>query len=172
MRMRRIFLSSALVFFTATSVMAQEEYTTEQLVDFYINSLDMGETRGICIGTEQECAPKVVPQGLDMRISFELDSADLTESAQKNLGLFAAMMKDERLISAHFVVEGHTDARGTSAYNETLSEERAASVSRFLMDQGIESQRLSAIGLGETQPRTEDIMDPENRRVELRINLN
>lgn len=170
--MRRTLLSCAVVCFTSAPALSQSDYTTEELVDFYINSLDMGATRGICIGTAQECAPKEVPQGLDMMVSFELDSSELTPQAQRNLETFAKMMVDERLVSARFVVEGHTDARGGAEYNAKLSESRAASVSEFLTEKGIAPDRLSAVGLGESKPRTDDDMDPENRRVELRIDLN
>lgn len=106
-----------------------------------------------------------------MRINFELDSADLTAEAQDSLKVFARMMQDERLEIARFVVEGHTDARGSEGYNLDLSEARAAAVSKFLTNQNISEERLSAIGLGKSQPRVADEFDPENRRVELRIDL-
>ena len=106
-----------------------------------------------------------------MFINFELDSADLTEEAQQNLAIFAQALKDERLKKASFVVEGHTDARGTDIYNDTLSEKRAAAVKTYLIDQGVPTERLTALGMGEAAPRVDDPMDPENRRVELRIDL-
>ena len=52
-----------------------------------------------------------------------------------------------------------------------LSEARAAAVTKFMTDQGIAEERLSAVGLGMSQPRVDDEFDPENRRVELRIDL-
>ncbi|RUS63324.1 OmpA family protein [Pseudorhodobacter sp. E13] len=150
---------------------AQSAYTTEELVDFYINSIDMGATRGICIGTPQECEKPAAPAGLDMLVTFELDSADLTAEAQQNLAVFAQMMQDERLEIARFVVEGHTDALGTDEYNVELSEARAVAVKTFLTGMGVSEDRLSSIGLGKSKPRTGNEYDPENRRVELRIDL-
>lgn len=170
--MRTLLISSALVLATSVPVAAQSQYTTGQLVDFFVNSLDMGASRGICIGTPQECAAPVEPKGLDMLVTFELDSADLTAEAKDNLALFAQMMQDERLEIARFVVEGYTDARGGDDYNIDLSEARAASVKAFLTEQGVAPERLSAIGFGKTNPRMPDPLDPENRRVELRIDLN
>ena len=41
----------------------------------------------------------------------------------------------------------------------------------YLTELGVQEDRLTAMGLGETQPRTDDPLDPENRRVELRIDL-
>lgn len=172
--MKRLLTTAAVLAALSAPASADTEYTTEQLVDFFVNSVDMGATRGICIGTAQECnaeATPAVPQGLDMRINFELDSAELTPQAQESLRVFARMMEDERLEVANFVVEGHTDARGSEGYNLDLSKARAAAVSKFLTNEGISEERLSAIGLGKTQPRMDDEFDPENRRVELRIDL-
>jgi len=173
--MKRLLASAAIVAALAVPAAADEkQYSTEQLVDFFVNSIDMGATRGICIGTAQECdnqAEPQEPQGLDMRINFELDSAELTPEARESLKVFAAMMQDERLEIARFVVEGHTDARGSEGYNVDLSEARAAAVTKFMTDQGIAEERLSAVGLGMSQPRVDDEFDPENRRVELRIDL-
>lgn len=147
-----------------------QNYTVDELVEFFVQSADLGATRGICIGTPQECAPPV-PQGLDMLVTFELDSADLTPEAEGYLALFAEMMQDERLKIARFKVEGHTDARGGDAYNVNLSEARAEAVRQHLVSLGVAPERLSALGLGKDQPRTGDAFDPENRRVELRIDL-
>ena len=171
--MRRFLYSGIIAFALSSSgaVLAQSAYSTDELVEFYINSIDMGKTRGICIGTPQECEKPAVPAGLDMRVTFELDSADLTAEAQKNLAVFAQMMQDERLEIARFVVEGHTDARGTDAYNVGLSEARAVAVKSFLTGLGVSEERLSSIGFGKSKPRTGDEFDPENRRVELRIDL-
>lgn len=170
--MRKFAFGFAALLALGAPASAQQQYTTDELVDFFINSIDMGATRGICIGTPQECAQPAEPQGLDMRVSFELDSADLTPGARENLALFAQMMQDERLEIARFVVEGHTDARGGDGYNVDLSEARAESVRRFLTGLGVAPERLTAVGLGETRPRVDDGLDPENRRVELRIDLN
>lgn len=170
--MRVAFCAIALVF-AGSSASAQTSYTTEQLVDFFVKSIDMGATRGICIGTPQECAEPVdaTPQGLDMMVTFELDSAELTPEASANLAVFAQMMTDERLEIARFVIEGHTDARGAEAYNQTLSEARADAVRSYLTGLGIAPQRLTAIGFGMSRPRTANSFDDENRRVEMRVDL-
>jgi outer membrane protein OmpA-like peptidoglycan-associated protein len=69
------------------------------------------------------------------------------------------------------VVEGHTDARGTDNYNDKLADERADAVANFLVAQGVSSDRMTALGLGESAPRVPDPYDPVNRRVEMRLNL-
>ena len=69
-------------------------------------------------------------------------------------------------------VIGHTDSDGSDAYNQELSERRAASVSSYLSNRGVNSARLAAFGLGETAPIADNgtaAGKQANRRVELRI---
>jgi len=69
-------------------------------------------------------------------------------------------------------IEGHTDSRGSDAFNLDLSERRAFSVRRYLITQGVEPQRLQSVGFGEARP-----LDPaeneaaweKNRRVDIFI---
>jgi outer membrane protein OmpA-like peptidoglycan-associated protein len=67
--------------------------------------------------------------------------------------------------------EGHTDSTGEDEYNQTLSDERAAAVRQFLIDEyGIDASRLEAQGFGESSPvDTNDTPEGQqnNRRVEL-----
>jgi OmpA-OmpF porin, OOP family len=49
-------------------------------------------------------------------------------------------------------IQGHTDEQGNDAYNLDLSNRRAATVLRYLVDQGIARSRLTSKGYGETQP--------------------
>ena len=67
-------------------------------------------------------------------------------------------------------VAGHTDSTGSDAYNQGLSERRAASVSQYLQSQNISSQRLITIGLGESMPVADNTTNAgrqANRRVEI-----
>lgn len=70
------------------------------------------------------------------------------------------------------VIEGHTDDVGSYETNQSLSQRRADSVRSYLMQQGVQSSRLSASGMGESQPvadnRTDDGRE-QNRRVEIII---
>lgn len=174
--MKRLMLLSAgfgLVL-TAPALAQASDISQEDIVSFVQEEVgNLGKTRGICIGTAEECAPKPKrePRGLDMLVTFELDSAELTDAARENLAVFADALSDERLAAADFVVEGHTDGRGTDSYNDALSQARAASVKAYLTELGVSRERLTAIGRGESTPRTEDPLDDENRRVELRLNI-
>lgn len=144
-------------------------YTADDLVNFYLSAAQ-GPTRGICVGTAEECDAKVEKQKpYDLRINFEKDSAILTESAKDNLLTASKAIMDPRLKDAKIAIDGYTDASGTDQHNLGLSERRAQAVVSFLGQQGVDVSRLEAKGYGETNPLSQDPYDPANRRVETRI---
>jgi len=159
----------------STHVSADPLQKSEDIVKFFAGQGNLGASRGICVGTEEECKSKneknAAPQktGLDMMINFGLDSAQLDQTARAELDEFAKALKDNRLSTFRFVVEGHTDASGPDRYNQNLSQRRAQSVAAFLAANGVQAARLEAIGLGKSHPRVANPYDPVNRRVEMRI---
>ena len=158
----------------SSAAFAQSVQSSNDIVKFFANAVDLGAKRGICVGTEDECKSKpveAVKTGLDMLINFDLNSSELTPDARAKLTEFAAALKDNRLKSHAFAVEGYTDASGSETYNQALSQQRAQSVSAFLLAQGIEQARIDAVGKGENDPRNANPYDPVNRRVEMRIKL-
>ncbi|WP_181180618.1 OmpA family protein [Mesorhizobium sp. B2-4-6] len=168
-------LALAAVLFS-THVYADPLQKSEDIVKFFAGQGSLGASRGICVGTEEECKSKAEkneapPQkaGLDMMINFALDSAQLDQTARTELDEFAKALKDNRLSTFSFVVEGHTDATGTDRYNQDLSQRRAQSVAAFLAANGVQSTRLEPIGVGKSHPRVANPYDPVNRRVEMRI---
>lgn len=157
-----------------SNALADPVQSSEDIVKFFAAAADLGASRGICVGTEDECRGKAgapVKTGLDMLINFDLDSAALRPDAQAKLAEFAKALKDNRLKSHTFLVEGYTDASGSVAYNDGLSDRRAKSVTSFLVSSGIDVARLKPVGMGESHPRVANPYDPINRRVEMRINL-
>lgn len=151
---------------------AAPTYSAEDVVKTF--APNQGGSRGLCIGTETECklkaaaAPQVAPK-MDLLITFEYGSDDLTAPAKQNLDQFARALLDPALSKKHFVVEGHTDGQGTEAYNQELSERRAATVVKYLSDKGVDQATLLSRGFGKSKPRVADVMDPQNRRVEARL---
>jgi outer membrane protein OmpA-like peptidoglycan-associated protein len=74
--------------------------------------------------------------------------------------------------SANFSIEGHTDSDGKDAANQKLSEDRAAAVKNYLVENGISSSRLSSIGFGESKPidtNKTKAGKANNRRVEVKL---
>ena len=105
---------------------------------------------------------------LDLTINFDLDSAIIREESKKALQDLATALSDGRLSSFKFQVEGHTDSRGTAAYNDSLSARRAQSVSAFLNAAGVSLDRLDSVGKGFREPL--DSIDTKaaiNRRVRI-----
>ena len=68
----------------------------------------------------------------------------------KRLDAMAALLKN--YANSEFLIEGHTDSDGSDAFNQKLSEARAAVVKDALLDRGISSSRLKSVGYGETMP--------------------
>ncbi len=103
-------------------------------------------------------------------VLFAFDSAELSENAKHSLTEISKRLTGASLVSVQ--VAGHTDSKGSDAYNQSLSERRAQSVSNFLTAQGIPAQKLSVVGYGESQPVADNGSDEgraQNRRVELHV---
>jgi outer membrane protein OmpA-like peptidoglycan-associated protein len=86
------------------------------------------------------------------------------------LGEVALVMKDNPQMRV--LVEGHTDSTGSLKKNMTLSQKRAASVMEFLVNQGIDPNRLESKGMGPTRPlasNSNSVGRQQNRRVEFHI---
>ncbi|HET9452110.1 MAG TPA: OmpA family protein [Aggregicoccus sp.] len=102
-------------------------------------------------------------------VLFRSGSADLLPSAKRRLDEVARALQKA---SNPLVIEGHTDSQGGEALNEELSNRRAEVVRDYLIDRGVEGDRIRALGLGESRPVASN-GTPEgranNRRVEIVI---
>ena len=110
-------------------------------------------------------------RAIDRPIQFELEQSAIDADYAAYLrDSVAVALNDQRLRTClRFVVEGHTDASGSDAYNLALSEQRARAVVDFLVDNGVDRARLQSIGYGES--RLANLTEPnaaENRRVTFR----
>lgn len=109
------------------------------------------------------------PQKLVLEgVNFDFDKATLRQED------IAAIDRDVASLdtwgNANIEVAGHTDSRGSDAYNMKLSQQRAEAVRNYLVGKGIAADRLSAKGYGESQPVASNATDEDrfkNRRVEL-----
>jgi outer membrane protein OmpA-like peptidoglycan-associated protein len=109
---------------------------------------------------------------VDIEIYFDYNSAAITGQAAATLSVLAQALKDPRLVSARFLIGGHTDAKGGGDFNLDLSEQRATSVRRYLIEMhGIDAARLVAQGFGMQRLKVPGRpMDVQNRRVQV-VNL-
>jgi len=98
-------------------------------------------------------------------ILFDFDSAILRPAAYTEITRVAGILRKYPYTT--ITVEGHTDSRGSEVYNQELSERRAQAVKGALVQQGVDSMRIQAIGYGESQPISSD--DDLNRRVNIVI---
>ena len=136
------------------------------------NAVQLGVSRGVCIGTKEVCSTREAVEALvslDLSVNFGLNSADLSPDAQASLAGLARALRDHPPGDLALVIQGFTDASGPAAHNEVLSSRRARAVADFLTALGIERSRVRAEGMGETRPIAIDPFDPANRRVEIRI---
>ena len=92
------------------------------------------------------------PPSMNLNINFEFDSAALTSDGKVLVGNLGRALKDPRLAGQKFIIEGHTDGKGSDLYNMNLSERRAETVKKELIAQhGADASRVEAIGYGKTQ---------------------
>jgi OmpA-OmpF porin, OOP family len=103
-------------------------------------------------------------------ILFNSGKASFQKQTMPVLEAMTAILKEYP--TANFSLEGHTDSDGAEAMNQKLSEERAAAVKNFLVENGIAAERLTSKGFGETMPVDTNKTakgKANNRRVEVKL---
>lgn len=106
-------------------------------------------------------------------VLFAFDDSDLSDDAKMNLGKLVSVL--ETYPETNIEVQGHTDSKGSVAYNQNLSEQRASVASRYLTNSGISPSRLNIVGFGESLPKYANDSSEgrtQNRRVEFLITAN
>ena len=123
--------------------------------------------------------PVVIDQSEDPNkprpIFFDFDKWDIRPDAHENLNKLVKLLKDNPKVNIE--LSSHTDCRGTSPYNQKLSERRAKSTAKYLTERGIKSKRIKSKGYGEAKLvnkcadgvpcSTEE--HQENRRTEFKV---
>ena len=108
-------------------------------------------------------------------IYYNFNDATLRPDARKDLDLLVSLLKQQPSIKIELA--SHTDCRGTSRYNEDLSQRRADGVVEYLVQKGIARDRLEPVGYGESEPRNRcrdgvsctEQEHARNRRTEVRV---
>jgi len=103
-------------------------------------------------------------------IYFDYDKSDIRADMEGNLVQIAEWLKTNAQVLLK--VEGHCDERGSDEYNLALGERRSLSVRRFLVEQGVDSARITTVSFGEERPANpghDEAAWAENRRCEFKL---
>jgi outer membrane protein OmpA-like peptidoglycan-associated protein len=136
----------------------------------FVQTLRNRKTRSLSMGEREEIAeiastkPKI-----DLDIQFDYNSADISTTSMPSVQALGKALSNANLRGSTFVVAGHTDAIGGEGYNQDLSERRADSIKRYLVEKyGIAGTDLVTVGYGKDKPKDANApMDPINRRVQV-----
>ena len=104
---------------------------------------------------------------VNLNINFDTNKSNIKDSYNTRIVEFANMLKANPKLKA--TIEAHTDSVGSDAYNQKLSERRAASTVEALKALKVDASKIKAVGYGETKPvASNDTVEgrAENRRVE------
>lgn len=149
----------------------------------------VGGTAGVLIGKKMdkqaEEIKKQVPnakvervgEGINIefesKVLFDYDQSGLKTEAKTSLNEFVTILK--KFPDTNIEIQGHTDNKGSDAYNDALSQRRANAVMVYLIDRGIANSRMNPKAMGENYPKyTNDTEEGRslNRRVEFLITAN
>jgi outer membrane protein OmpA-like peptidoglycan-associated protein len=136
----------------------------------FVETLRNRSTRSLSIGEREQIATIAKDKpNIDLEITFDYNSADISAKSQPAVQALGKALSSADLKGSTFIVAGHTDAVGSEAYNQDLSERRADSIKRYLVDKfGIAGTDLVTVGYGKTKPKDPNApMDPANRRVQV-----
>jgi outer membrane protein OmpA-like peptidoglycan-associated protein/tetratricopeptide (TPR) repeat protein len=160
---------------------AEQQYRIELKKEGFLNNDVFINTMGVSgiykiskvVGLTSSNAEQFVLKNIE----YDFDSANLTSKAIAELdNVLIKILKENPFIKIE--LSSHTDSRGTTEYNNKLSQQRAESVVKYLTTNGIEKDRLIAKGYGERKPiapnENADGSDNEegrqkNRRTEFKI---
>lgn len=136
----------------------------------FVQTIRGRATRSLSTAEREEIATiaKTKPN-IDLEITFDYNSADISQKSMPSVQALGRALASPDLKGSTFIVAGHTDAAGTEAYNQDLSERRADSIKRYLVDKyGIAGGDLVTVGYGKSK-----LKDPNqplaevNRRVQV-----
>jgi outer membrane protein OmpA-like peptidoglycan-associated protein len=127
-------------------------------------------TRSLSVSEREEIATMVKDKPkIDLEINFDYNSADISAKSMPSVQALGRALTNPDLKGSTFVVAGHTDAAGGEPYNQDLSERRADSIKKYLVDKyGIAGTDLVTVGYGKSK-----LKDPNqplaevNRRVQV-----
>lgn len=144
---------------------AAQTVSTEEIIRRLTPHQETRSPRGVSV----EPGALAEKPSIDLYINFEFDSAKLDTDGLLVLRRLGVALRDPKLADYRFEIAGHTDATGTTEYNQSLSERRAATVRDHLVFYyEVDPKRLQAKGYGKSRLLAPDKpIDSVNRRVQI-----
>jgi outer membrane protein OmpA-like peptidoglycan-associated protein len=136
----------------------------------FVQSLRNRPPRSLSSGEREQISTIVKSKPkIDLEINFDYNSDRISAKSLHSVQALGRALANPELKGSTFVVAGHTDAAGGDAYNQDLSERRADSIRRYLVEKsGIPVADLIAVGYGKTQLKDPDHpLSESNRRVQV-----
>ncbi|MGX9427896.1 MULTISPECIES: OmpA family protein [Bradyrhizobium] len=138
--------------------------------DKFVQTIRGRSTRSLSSAEREEIATIVKDKPkIDLEINFDYNSAQINAKSLPSVQALGRALTNADLKGSTFVVAGHTDAAGSEAFNQDLSERRAEAIKRYLVDKyGVNGSDLVTVGYGKSK-----LKDPSqplaeaNRRVQV-----
>jgi outer membrane protein OmpA-like peptidoglycan-associated protein len=136
----------------------------------FVASIRNRKTRSMSLGEREEIAEIAATKPkIDLEIHFDYNSAGISKESVSSVQALGDALSDPKLRGSTFVVAGHTDGIGGESFNQELSERRADTIKKYLVDNyHIASGDLVTVGYGKT--KLKDAANPAdgiNRRVQV-----
>jgi outer membrane protein OmpA-like peptidoglycan-associated protein len=130
----------------------------------FVQTIRNRPTRSLSAAEREEIATIVKDKPkIDLEINFDYNSDRVSAKSLPSVQALGRALANPDLKGSTFIVAGHTDAAGSDAYNQELSERRADSIKRYLVEKsGISATDLVTVGYGKTQ-----LKDPANPLAEV-----
>jgi outer membrane protein OmpA-like peptidoglycan-associated protein len=138
--------------------------------DTFLASVRNRKTRSLSLGEREEIAEIASSKpNIDLEIQFDFNSASIRQASMPSVQALGQALSDPKLKGSTFVVAGHTDGVGSDSFNQDLSERRADTIKRYLVDNyHIATGDLVTVGYGKTKLKdAQDPTDAINRRVQV-----
>src|SRR5262245_16593705 len=134
------------------------------------NTLRNRPTRSLSMGERERMAELASSKPkIDLEIQFDYNSASIAKNSMPSVQALGKALSDPSLKGSTFVVSGHTDTIGSDPFNQDLSERRADTIKRYLVQNyGLNRSDLVTVGYGKTKLKdAANGADPINRRVQV-----
>jgi outer membrane protein OmpA-like peptidoglycan-associated protein len=138
---------------------AQSDPAATEAENKLVQSLRNRPSRSLSMGEREQIAAIVKDKPkIDLEINFDYNSDRISAKSLPSVQALGRALANPDLKGSTFVLAGHTDAAGGDAYNQDLSERRADSIKRYLVEKArIPAADLVTVGYGKTK-----LKDPAN----------